>query len=83
MRLMSSDGLICVQVGMRGWSLLAFGNFMLEDLPQLVITSIAAGRESCHEEGNTFTTTIIINLMTSFFALITKCVGDCACTYIL
>ena len=48
-----------------------FCNFMLEDLPQMVITGIAAVRE----EGNIFTATIIINLMTSSFALITKCVA--------
>ena len=48
-----------------------FCNFMLEDLPQMVITGIAAVRE----KNNIFTTTIIINLFTSIFALITKCVA--------
>ena len=52
-----------------------FGNFMLEDLPQMVITSITAGRKSLNEDGNIFTKTIIVNLMISSFALITKCVA--------
>ena len=53
-----------------------FCNFMLEDLPQMVITGIAVvyKRRDKGEE-DIFTSTIIINLFTSSFALITKCVA--------
>ena len=53
-----------------------FCNFMLEDLPQMVITGIAVVyKRQNNEEEDIFTLTIIINLFTSFFALITKCVA--------
>ena len=59
----------------KAWKV-TFCNFMLEDLPQMVITGIAAVYERQNDgEEDIFTTTIILNLFTSSFALITKCVA--------